>query len=836
MRLRGLALSLLIFLGFVAGLNAQGQVPTPPSQCTSNATAILTCPQGLAFYFDLGQVYDPLEAVFGELNGLDGIFFDFSFAVTAGSLPPGLTLSPNGVFSGTLTTAGQFNFTLTLTIKLGAEGMTIFSDSVGSPATFVVTPYSGPTLTIAPSALSFSLTQGAAGVTKSVNISNNSNEALQYSASVTTNSGGNWLQLTSSGGSIAPFNSSSLGVTADPSSLKPGTYSGTVTISVAGGQTLTVSVLVVVAGTQPAIVLSQTGLRFEAVLGGAATSPQTITVLNPGSGTLNFSASAATVSGGNWLSVSPSSGSSSASAAGEVTASVNPAGLQAGDYYGTITVSASGAVNSPQVVSVVLNVVTPANSPGAFVQPTGMIFVGSAGGTNPAAKTLTITNLSPDALTYLATPFSNNSSSWLTATPASGSVSATQPASVSVQPVLQGLAPGIYIGDLSLNIASPSATAATATSQILHVEVLLVVLPAGTTLPSQLAPRPHAAGCTPGKLLPVFTLLGTGFTAAVAWPTAIEVTVVDDCGIPLVSGSVTTSFTSGDPALALDSLGDGRWTGTWNATHAASGVTITAQAQEVTPALTGSSSIGGTLQPNTGAPAVSSGGVVSAANFTANQPLAPGSFGAIFGSNLSAGLNVSAQLPLSLELGNTSVVLAGEQLPLLFTSGNQINVVLPYDVPVNTTQQILVQNGSAISIPQAVVIAPAQPAVFTQNGFGTGAALISVYQSDGTALPNNSAVTAGDVIVLYCSGLGAVNPPVAAGSQAPSSPLSYTVNPATVTIGQMSAPVLFSGLAPSFAQLYQVNVQIPAGLPSGSAVLTVSVGGQQSAPVTITVQ
>ena len=228
--------------------------------------------------------------------------------------------------------------------------------------------------------------------------------------------------------------------------------------------------------------------------------------------------------------------------------------------------------------------------------------------------------------------------------------------------------------------------------------------------------------------------------------------------------------------------------------------------------------------------------MVSAANFVANQPLAPGAFAAIFGANLSSGLAESTKLPLSLQLGDTSAILGGKELPLLFTSGGQVNVVVPFDVPGNSTQQLVIQKGSAISIPQSVVIADAQPAIFTQNGFGTGAALINVYKPDGTALPNNSPVSAGDVIILYCSGLGAVNPPVAAGSQTPTSPLSNTVNPVTVTIGQAQAKVLFAGLTPSFAQLYQVNVQIPTGLKSGSAVLTLSVAGQPSAPVSITVK
>jgi uncharacterized protein (TIGR03437 family) len=847
MRFGAFALWLVALWSCTSALHAQGSVPAVPSPCSADVggtSATLTCPQGFDFYYDLGEVYEPLTAAFASLGNTDGAFFKFNFAVTGGSLPPGLTVSPSGVFSGTLTTEGQFNFTLTITISFGVEGTTVFSDSAANPASFIVTPYSGPAVTINPAALSFSLTQNAAAVTQSISIANHGSQAVQFSASATTNSGGNWLQLSSPQGSITPSGSFGLAVTADPSKLAPGTYSGAVTISIPGAPPLGVSVLAVVAGAQPNIQLSQTGLRFQAVSGGTATSPQTITVVNSGT-TVNFAASASTLSGGNWLSVSPSSGTSGGATAGAVTVSVNPAGLEVGNYYGQIEFSASGALNSPQVASVVLNVVSPANSPGAFVQPTGLIFVGSANGTNPAAQTLSITNPSPTALTFLVTAFGNtgsaSASSWLTATPSSGSVSATEPATVSVQANLAGLAAGAYVGDLVLTIAPATSTSTPPTTpaaapQVFHLEILLIVLPAGSSPSLRSDLGPHASGCTPTQLLPVFTLLGSGFTAAAGWPTAIGVTVVDDCGNPLDSGSVTVTFSSGDPALSLEPLGNGRWSATWNATHTAASVAITAQAQEVQPALTGSASIGGALQPNNATPAVSSGGVVSAANFAGNQPLAPGSFGAIFGTNLSAGLTVSTQLPLSTQLGGTSVILGGKQLPLLFVSGAQINVVVPYDTPVNSTQQLVVQNGSAISIPQSVFIAAAEPAIFTQNGSGTGAALIEVYNSDDSALPIDSPVSAGDVIVLFCTGLGAVNPSVSAGSTAPASPLSQTVNPVTVTIGQVTEPVQFAGLVPGFAQLYQVNLQIPTGLPSGNADLTLSVAGQQSAPVSITVQ
>jgi uncharacterized protein (TIGR03437 family) len=830
MLIRGFILSIIGLCG-CAALNAQTPFPAP---CVDSSGGP-GCTVGSAFSVDFSQFFG-LSEIASLVSGSDGVSFMYYVALT-GNAPPGLTLNSNGVLSGVFAQAGDYAFTVTLNFTLYYEGMQLLPPA-SIPISFeiVVTGYSGPPLTVDPTALSFNLTQNANAVTQSVTISNFASKAVQFSASATTNSGGNWLQLSPTSGSIASLGTAGLAITADPSKITEGagTYSGAVSVSIPGEPTATVSVLAVVAGTQPNIELSQTGATFDAVSGGTATSPQTITVLNPGAGTLDFTASASTIAGGDWLSVSPSSGSSSSASAGSVTVSVNPAGLppQPGAYYGEVQFAAPGAVNSPQVASVVLNVVSPANSPGAFVAPTGLIFVGSAGGADPASQNVTITNPSPNTLSYLVSPFTDTPTSWLDGSPTSGSVSATQPATIRVQANMQGLAPGVYIGQLAVTFISTSA-ASTATPQIYHIEALLLVLPAGVTNLARPGPRPHVSStCTPTQLLPVFTALGTGFTVNAGWPTAIDVTVVDDCGNPLNDGSVTVSFSSGDPALALESLHNGNWSATWNATHASSAVTITAQAQQVQPALTGNASIGGTLQPNTATPSVSSGGVIGIFSAGPNQPLSPGGYATIYGSNLSQGSNIATQVPFGVQLGGTSVILGGKQLPLSYTSGGQVNVVVPYDVPINTTQQLVVQNGAAISIPQAVVIAAAQPAILSPNG----AAYIDVYAADGTALPVNSAVTAGDVITLYCSGLGAVTPPVTAGSPAPSSTLSKTVNPVTAMIGQTPAVVQFAGLAPGWVELYQVNVTIPSGLPSGKALLTLSVSGQQSAPVSITVK
>jgi len=97
-------------------------------------------------------------------------------------------------------------------------------------------------------------------------------------------------------------------------------------------------------------------------------------------------------------------------------------------------------------------------------------------------------------------------------------------------------------------------------------------------------------------------------------------------------------------------------------------------------------------------------------------------------------------------------------------------------------------------------------------------------------------VKAGDALVIYCAGLGAVSTPVANDAAAAAAPLSQTGIP-TVTIGHKPARVLFSGLTPGFAGLYQVNVKVPADVTPGDEVpVVIGIAGQTSPVVTISVR
>ena len=73
-------------------------------------------------------------------------------------------------------------------------------------------------------------------------------------------------------------------------------------------------------------------------------------------------------------------------------------------------------------------------------------------------------------------------------------------------------------------------------------------------------------------------------------------------------------------------------------------------------------------------------------------------------------------------------------------------------------------------------------------------------------------------MIISCAGLGPVDPPIAAGAAAPSSPLSQTVNTVTVTIGGQPATVVSAALAPDMAGIYQVTATVPAGITPAPAI------------------
>jgi minor extracellular serine protease Vpr len=133
------------------------------------------------------------------------------------------------------------------------------------------------------------------------------------------------------------------------------------------------------------------------------------------------------------------------------------------------------------------------------------------------------------------------------------------------------------------------------------------------------------------------------------------------------------------------------------------------------------------------------------------------------------------------------------------------------------------------------VPAAAAPQVFTAPVGSTTIGVV-VHGVGNALVTAASPAVASEVVTIYCTGLGLVNPQVAAGQPSPAAPPSTTAAATTASIGGQPAAVQFSGLTPGLVGLYQVNAVIPKGLTSGAQPITISAGGATSKSVITYVQ
>ena len=707
--------------------------------------------------------------------------------------------------------------------------------------TFNVTAAVPPSLSIDKQSLSFPFPQHGNARSQTITVSNAGSGALQFTVTATTSAGGNWLSASPANAQALPGSPVALTVTASPSGLSPGTYSGQLTVA-AGAQSQTVAVTMTISKLDQAILLSQSGLSFLAVQSGGVVPTQSFGVQNIGAGVVNWTASTSTLAGGpDWLQVTPASGSSDAAAetSPRVTVSVNGSALPAGAYYGLVRVDAPGAANTPQVLTVFLQVLPADANVAGVVQPAQLVFTATAGGESPASQLIQVFNIVAGAKSFQSALSADSGLSLITS-PGDATLDPQQPTSIVVQPITTGLGSGVYNGAVTLQFSDGTVSA-------VKVSVIVSNTTAATgsarsTKAKSARSEDAGTNCTPSKLLPALTTLGQTFTISAGWPTALAVNVKDDCGTPMpATGSVMVNFSNGDPALLLQSQGGGSFENTWSTGKSATGVTLTILANS--RGIKGAAQVSGNLASQEQPPAFDKSGVVSVATTVPFTALAPGAAISIFGSRLAESTAQFQSLPLPRQLVDTQVFISGAasgllNLPLYYVSQNQVNAVIPYEASVDTTLQLIVQRGNTYSVPVQIDMAQAQPAVFSMNGTPGSAGLIQVYPAKGGQPYFASASApahAGDTIVLYCTGLGAVNP--AATDGAAPGQLSNTVGTPQLTVGGQSAAVSFAGLAPGFVGLYQVNAVVPSGTQTGTNVgVNLSIDGQTSPSTTIAIQ
>jgi len=238
-------------------------------------------------------------------------------------------------------------------------------------------------------------------------------------------------------------------------------------------------------------------------------------------------------------------------------------------------------------------------------------------------------------------------------------------------------------------------------------------------------------------------------------------------------------------------------------------------------------------------------GILNAASFT--TPVAPGSLLSIFGTNLATSLVSADSIPLSTSLGGVTVTFAqGSNTytsPLLFVfqgdanqnTPSQINAQLPWEiVPGGPAVSVTVTSNGATSAPASVPVGSVGPGIFSSSGLA-----IATDNADGVlawapgAVPGvtTHAVKAGDVLIIYATGLGPIDTPIANGT-APAYVDNVlhtnTVTP-TVLVGGVPAQLVYSVLSPQFVGVNQMAIIIPNGAPTGDKVaLQIQQNGQTS--------
>jgi hypothetical protein len=135
-----------------------------------------------------------------------------------------------------------------------------------------------------------------------------------------------------------------------------------------------------------------------------------------------------------------------------VTVTINTAGLSAGTYNGEVRIESAGVQGSPKIVPITLTLDPPA-PPALSVSPSSLSFTATAGGSNPAAKTLSVSNTGGGTLSFTA----SDAATWAAVSPTSG----TAPADVSVSVNIAGLSAGTYTTDVTVSSAGATGSPAT---------------------------------------------------------------------------------------------------------------------------------------------------------------------------------------------------------------------------------------------------------------------------------------------------------------------------------------------------------------------------------------
>jgi len=712
------------------------------------------------------------------------------------------------------------------------SGLVVFNSNLLSiPFRLAVIGPPAPALAISKDRLLFSFSGSNVARSQVLTVGNVSGLPLKFSVTATTSAGGRWLTIDRSADVTTYRQPVPLAVTASPSGLPAGTYSGTVHVSADDGTSQDIPVTMAVTGARPSIVLSQLGLTFNAIHGGASEPPQTFSILNDGQGTLNWSVSVRNQPA--WLQVSPASGQSIAGSQAnpQVTVTAGGGNLDVGRYYALIRVDSDSTSNSPQYLTVVLNVTADTGQPVIFISPSGVIATAEAGSKSVPLPPISVYDLTGRAISFISGSATFDSANWLLYSPAQVTRNAS-PVQINAIADTRALKPGVHRAAITLQLADGSTRVISILLQL--TEARHHFRPRDDQTSSSDATSPSAADCIP-RSVTIQYMSTSGYQVVAGWPATLIVQAFDNCGVPFSSGSLEASFSTGEPPVSLQHVQDSNWVQTWTP-HRGTATSVRLSFHAIDPARGLDSTLPYPVDlpvTNYDPPVLDESGVIDPVTQRSGIALAAGSLLLASGQRLSSG-TASGNTPYPLSLGDTSIIVGGEVAPLSLASGNQLQGILPLDLAVDTSLPIIVARGTTFSTPVLVPIASATPSLYSVDRTGTGQGV--VYHDSQTVLADKAnPAHADEIIDIECSGLGAVTPALNAGSLAPAGvSVRAAVN---VTISGAPANVISAQLKTGTVGVYVVRATIPNGLePADAAPVQVSIAERFSNQVTIAVR
>jgi uncharacterized protein (TIGR03437 family) len=235
---------------------------------------------------------------------------------------------------------------------------------------------------------------------------------------------------------------------------------------------------------------------------------------------------------------------------------------------------------------------------------------------------------------------------------------------------------------------------------------------------------------------------------------------------------------------------------------------------------------------------VYNGGVVNNASYAiSSSKVAPGSIAAVFGASLNNGASIlSTTLGTDgssvAGLGDAIVTIDGIVAPIFYSTPGQLGIQIPFELAGQSAAALRVAVGEQVSAPETILLDSAAPGLFTVNQRGSGLAA-ALHQDGATVITTFDPAHRGEVISLFATGLGLLDPPLATGAPATS---NQTVMQPTASIDGLPATVEFSGAAPGYVGLYQINIRVPEGVRIGADTpVVLTIDGSRSNTVTIPV-